>query len=246
VSYAFFSKNNVCHNGGTIFTNQSTKRQRRIVLYRNRKMKMRAILMSAMMAFRKSLAFVVPSQTRPTSATRLFSISKNAISVQSGVSRMETLQALLLKHGAPGSKGCTEGDDLEPVIKYDTPELISSITGMDGYSNLHPHLYPIAKSKKTGNIICALRRAFSEDAMASYESSSKSPWPIVEAQLGGVGMRLLALNSEHLMRRIVCECDFSGQGKELITAYNNGLDKSSIKDAAMGSPYEIGAVKKLG
>jgi hypothetical protein len=211
-------------------------------------MKMSATLMSAMMAFRTSLAFVVPSQTRPTGATRLFSISKNAISVQSGVSRMETLQALLLKHGAPGSNGCTEGDDLEPVIslKDDTPELISSITGMGGYSNLHPHLYPIAKSKKTGNIICALRRAFVDDATASYESSSKSPWPIVEAQLGGVGMRLLALNSEHLMRRIVCECDFSGQGKELITAYNNGLDKNSIKDAATSGPYELGAVEKLG
>jgi hypothetical protein len=210
-------------------------------------MKMSPFLASMWMC-RTSLAFVAPSHVRQ-SALRLFSVSKTA-DVNTGVSRVETLQTFLSKHGAPGSKECTEKDDLEPVFvaseDAETPQLISELMGIDEYVNLHPHLYPLARSKKSGNLICALRRAYADDANEGYENSSSAPWPIVEAKLGGPGMRLLALNSEHLMHRIVCECDFSGEGKDLIDIYNEGLGKSSIQAKGLDQPYEPGSVEKLG
>ena len=196
-----------------------------------------------------SVAFLLRSHTRRQTSSLSMAIS-NTLDVQRGVSRMETLQTLLAKHGAPGSRGCMEANDLEPIFvtfqsEEETPELIASIMGMDEYLDLHPHLYPIARSKKTGNFVCAMRRTFADD-QEMYEGSSNAPWPIVEARLRGPGMRLLALNSEHLMRRIVCECDFSGEGKNLISLYNDGLGKNSIKDKALDSPYEPGSVEKLG
>merc|ERR1712194_112141 len=118
--------------------------------------------------------------------------------------------------------------------------------GMNEYVNLHPHLYPLAKSKSTGNFVCALRRAYADDASDLYENSSKAPWPIVEAQLQGPGMKLLALNSEHLMRRIACECDSEGEREELIEMYNDDLGKGAIQDKDLDQPYEKGSVEKLG
>jgi hypothetical protein len=138
------------------------------------------------------------------------------------------------------------------------PELISSIMGMNEYDNLHPHLYPLAKSKTTGTLICALIRSFaSDDAMewkdrsSSSSSSSSKPWPIVESRVGSHGMRLLALDSEHLMRRIVCECDHTGQRNDLIDLYNGGLERKenpihNTNSAAPDQPYEVGSVAKLG
>ena len=167
-----------------------------------------------------------------------------------GVSRLGTLQTLLSQHGAPGSRGCSDPNDLEPIVlstsEEDTPELISSLMGIEEYLNLHPHLYPLARSKQTGNIVCALRRAYADDATEWYENSSNAPWPIVEATMGGIGMQLLALNSEHLMRRIVCEADFSGEGEDLVAKYNEGLGAGAINDKALDEPYEPGSVKKLG
>lgn len=187
---------------------------------------------------------------------RLFSVSNGIeADVKLGVSRIETLQTLLSKHGAPGSLGCSLPDgDLEPVFvangseqpPEDTPELISEFLGVNDFVDLHPHLYPLAKSKTTGNLICALRRAYADDAKEWYENSSQAPWPIVEAKIGGPGMRLLALNSEHLMRRIVCECDFSGERTELVEIYNEQLGKNRIQDKALDQPYEPGSVEKLG
>jgi hypothetical protein len=210
-------------------------------------MKMSSIIASIWMC-RSSFAFVGPSNVRQ-SALRLFSVS-NTVDVNMGVSRLETLQILLARHGAPGSKGCTAKDDLEPVIiassDDETPELISTLTGVDAYVNLHPHLYPLAQSKNTGNVICALRRAFADDGTEWNENLSSAPWPIVEAKLGGSGMRLLALNSEYMMRRIVCECDFSGEAKELIELYNEGLGSKTIQDKGLDEPYEPGSVEKLG
>jgi len=157
---------------------------------------------------------------------------------------------MISSHGAPGSIGCTLPDDLEPVILSDnseeTPELVANIMGLNDLTNLHPQLYPLAKSKSTGNYICALRRAFAEDTSDMYENSSKAPWPIVEAKMGGPGMRLVALNSEHLMRRIASECDFGGERKELIELYNKDLGKGVIKEEALDRPYEEGSVEKLG
>jgi len=210
-------------------------------------MKMSPILASILMC-RASLGFMSRSSGRHN-AVRLFSVSK-AANVNMGVSRLETLQTLLSKHGAPGSKGCAEKNDLDPVFvdsaDEETPQLISELMGIDEYVNLHPHLYPLARSKSTGNLVCALRRAYADDTNEWYENSASAPWPIVEAKLGGLGMRLLALNSEHLMRRIVCECDSSGEGKELIDIYNEGLGKGKIKDPGLDQPYEPGSVDKLG
>lgn len=203
-------------------------------------MKMSALLASFSVC-RSSLAFVTQWNTQRASSC-LFSVF--SAEIKSGVSRVDTLQSLLAKHGAPGSQGCNDIDDLSPVFLESeespgTPELVSTLMGMDEFVNLHPHLYPLARSKKTGNVVCALRRAYADDASEWYENSSTAPWPIVEARAGSPGMRLLALDSEHLMRRIVCECDYSGQRKELIDIYNDGLVKGT-------EPYEPGSVEKLG
>jgi len=205
------------------------------------------------------LAAMSASRSLPVGpvTTRLFSTSNDIeADAKSGVSRIATLQTMLSSHGAPGSVGCSSPDDLEPIYvcassansedNEETPELVANIMGMNEYANLHPHLYPLAKSKSTGNFICALRRAFADDASEMYENSSKAPWPIVEAELGGPGMRLIALNSENLMRRIVCECDFGGERNELIELYNEDLGKGVIQDKDLDQPYEKGSVEKLG
>ena len=225
--------------------------------------KQSSVLASASASTSRYGAITIGSTTT-TTTTRLFSASNsNGIDTNNlGISRLETLQTMLSSHGAPGSIGCSLPDgDLEPInfssmgssenSKDDEePELITTMTSADlnadEYTNLHPHLYPLAKSKSTGNFICALRRAFADDNSDMYESSSNTPWPIVEAKLGGPGMRLLALNSEHYMRRIVCECDFNGERKELIEYYNKDLGKDIIKDEALDRPYEEGAVEQLG
>lgn len=227
-----------------------------------------AQIMAAAWLCRTSMAFVSRELTGTGSrmatmsasvskgfATRLFSVSNDIeADAKAGVSRIETLQAMLSSHGAPGSEGCSTPDDLEPVFVSgltsedddETPELVADIMGMNEYTNLHPHLYPLAKSKSTGNFICALRRAYADDASDLYENSSKAPWPIVEAQLNGPGMKLLALNSEHLMRRIACECDFEGERAELIEMYNDDLGKGVVEDEGLDRPYEKGSVEKLG
>ena len=159
-----------------------------------------AVFLAASWIFRSSsvTAFtVVSSPSSRQYAIRLFASSDSnvmAAALRSGVSRLSTLQTLLNKYGAPGSQGCTEADDLTPVVAFeDTPELVGSLVGNNAeLRNLHPHLFAISKSSKTGNYICALRRAYADDA--NYESSTDAPWPIVEAQSGGPGMRLLSLN----------------------------------------------------
>ena len=118
--------------------------------------------------------------------------------------------------------------------------------GWESQKNLHPHLYPIARSKSSGNFICALRRAYADDATNMYENSSNSPWPIVEAKPNGPGMRLLALNSEHLMRRIAVESDFQGETQDLVTIYNDGLGQGILNDKALDAPYQSGDAAKLG
>lgn len=157
------------------------------------------------------------------------------------MSRLSTLQTLLSERGAPGSRGCTQGGgDLVPVS-------LSSSTSSE-FRDLHPHLLPLAKSQSTGNIICALRRAYADDA--AYDSPSlASPWPIVESAVGLPGMRLLSLNSEHLMRRICADADATLEDSEaqtIVGVYNQGLGTGSLSDKAMDVPYETGAVEKLG
>lgn len=176
--------------------------------------------------------------------------------IQNGLSRLRTLQTLLNKYGAPGSQGCTIPHDLVPVVTLppsDLPELVSTLDVVVDRNarssgellDLHPHLFPIAKSTQTGHYICGLRRAYANDA--SYTSSSNAPWPIVEATVGGPGMRLLSLQSEHLMRRIACESDFyQTQSDEIVELYNDGLGKGILKDAALDKPYQVGDVAKLG
>lgn len=154
----------------------------------------------------------------------------------SNISRLTTLQNLLSKAGAPGSQACNEPGDLEAIYDQLNPT----------YLKLHPHLYPIAKSKsKPDHYICALRRAFADDAL--YESSTEAPWPIVEAKIDGPGYRLLSLNSEQLMRRIAAEADDDGGNNELIEIYNEVLGTGSgIVEPAFDNKYEVGSVEQLG
>lgn len=116
------------------------------------------------------------------------------------------------------------------------------------YHDLHPHLFPLAKSQSTGNLICALRRAYADDA--DYDSQSISaPWPLVESAVGVPGMRLLSLNSEHFMRRIAADADANLDGDEatkIIGMYNDGLGMGNLADRALDAKYEAGSVAKLG
>jgi hypothetical protein len=186
--------------------------------------------------------------------------------VDSSVSRLSTLQTLLQRHGAPGSQGCNQQNDLIPIsgpitTRIETPELIASmllenketstIESNERFVNLHPYLFPICQSNSTGNLICAYRDPRHERDEAATPSSasppsSPKPWPIVEAKVGGPGMQILALNSEHLLRRIVCELDFAGTDPDLIALYNEGLGQGRLKDAALDTTYIPGSVAKLG
>lgn len=202
------------------------------------------VLLAAVYSVRSSLAFVVTNTKSSTirSVTRMFASSLSSQVRGSNISRLDTLQTLLSKCGAPGSEGCTLENDLEVVAPpQDTPELLASMEPIDDdLANVHPYLFPIAKSKATGNLICAYRNPSTE------ESNRDHPWPIVETTVGGPGMRLLALNSEHLMRRIVCQIDFDQENPGLIDLYNDGLGQGELQEAALDTPYEVGSVKKLG
>eukprot|EP00584_Thalassiosira_punctigera_P015699 CAMPEP_0172554354 /NCGR_PEP_ID=MMETSP1067-20121228/54171_1 /TAXON_ID=265564 ORGANISM="Thalassiosira punctigera, Strain Tpunct2005C2" /NCGR_SAMPLE_ID=MMETSP1067 /ASSEMBLY_ACC=CAM_ASM_000444 /LENGTH=419 /DNA_ID=CAMNT_0013342705 /DNA_START=105 /DNA_END=1364 /DNA_ORIENTATION=+ len=155
------------------------------------------------------------------------------------VSRLSTLHALLSSRGAPGSIGCNQGNgDLVPVPSSSSSE----------YQDLHPHLLPLAKSESSGNIICALRRAYADDA--DYDSPSLlAPWPIVESGVGLPGMRLLSLNSEHLMRRIAADADANLEDEEaasVVGLYNEGLGEGKLADKSLDALYQTGSVDQLG
>jgi hypothetical protein len=192
------------------------------------------------------------------STTRLFATDPSFASlVESRISRVSTLQILLQKHGAPGSQGCRQCNDLVPVSTsvttlLETPELITSMSNIkvgtvsnndEEFKNLHPYLFPICQSMTTGNLICAYRDPGHEREKVS---THPKPWPIVEAKVGGPGIHLLALNSEHLLRRIVCELDFTDTEPELIALYNEGLGLGRLKDPSLDSPYVQKSVAKLG
>ena len=176
------------------------------------------------------------------------SSSSAAVSIEHCLSRLSVLQTLLQKHGAPGSVLCNQAGDLQPITNVlETPELVASLaadTPDPLLANLHPYLVPIAQSSKHGDTyICAYRNPLVE------ESDKKHPWPIVEAKVNGPGMRLLALNSEHLMRRIASEADASNdekKAKETIDIYNEGLGQGVVADAALDVPYAPGSVAQLG
>jgi hypothetical protein len=182
------------------------------------------------------------SSFKSTIARFMSTDSNNSLIAPSNIniSRLSTLQTLLQKAGAPGSRGCNEPNDLEPV----------STLNLD----LHPHLFPIAQSSsKPDHYICGLRRAYADDAM--YESSTNAPWPIVEATTNGMGYNLLSLNSEHIMRRIVAqadsdrdenkESDASGTADELVGIYNEDLGKG-LTEKAFDNAYAPGSVTQLG
>jgi hypothetical protein len=188
-----------------------------------------------------------------SSSSSSSSPSPLAVQVEHCVSRLGTLQTLLSKHGAPGSQGCRtpDGDLVAVTPAQETPELLASMLGHvedDGrdYSlaNLHPYLFPIARSRSTGNFICAYRNPWTEES----DPGQHRPWPIVEAKLGGPGVQLLSLNSEHLMRRIVCEVDFTGSGDpdHLVQLYNERLGRGLLPDPTLDTPYQPGAVAQLG
>jgi len=146
--------------------------------------------------------------------------------VQRGISRLETMQKMLSKCGAPGSIFCQNETDL---VVCEPGAFVK---------DLHPHLIPLMRSKSSPHLyICALNRG-----------SVSEPMPIVESGECMPGMRLLALNSEHLMRRIACEADGTDNldASVIINMYNEGLGKGQISDAALDNEYEPGSVAKLG
>lgn len=212
------------------------------------------ILAAAAWTLRPTIALVSRCRTLShRKGARLFASSEPDTSlsqlVERRVSRLGTLQALLVSHGAPGSQGCLAPGDLAPVAAApDTPELVASMGAAAAaaagdarlFSNLHPYLFPICQSKATGNLVCAYRNP------ATEKSSARTPWPIVEAKIGGPGVQLLALNSEHLMRRIVCEFDFAGVHPDLVALYNEGLGQGLLQERALDTPYVPGSVAQLG
>ena len=159
------------------------------------------------------------------------------------ISRLSTLQSLLYERGAPGSIGCNIGNgDLIAISP-------STVACTSEYKDLHPHLLPIAKSTSSGHIICALRRAYADDVPEYDSPSLHAPWPIVESAVGLPGMRLLALNSEHLMRRIAADADAKldeASRNRIVDMYNHGLGNGNISDKSLDMPYTIGSVTELG
>jgi len=155
------------------------------------------------------------------------------------VSRIETLQTLLTKFGVPGSAKCNQPYDLQPVHHHSSDSLT--------LQNLHPHLYPIARSSQNPDyFICALKRPSDNN----INNNMEAPWPIVESKLNGPGYNLLSLHGEHLMRRIVSHADFLNIHTDVIDLYNgdlgNGKNILLQRDQALDIPYERGSVKKLG
>lgn len=180
------------------------------------------------------------------------SASSSEAYIRNGISRIETLQTLLSLHGAPGSSGCTKPDgDLQPIPTKPFYELVKENKEL---LDLHPQLYPIAKSQSTGNYICALRRPSGSSGEPGgndnddNDESPNAPLPLVEGGIGFPGMKLLSLNSELLMRRIAAEADDAGGDKavEIVDIYNSGLGEGKLKDAGLDTKYEVGSVAKLG
>lgn len=207
-----------------------------------------SVLVAVLLTARSAVGFVTrtelqsyySSTKKSIHATRFLASSTTDVSAENSVSRISTLQTLLTRHGAPGSVECRAPNDLVAVESLqDTPELVSRLSGPGELANLHPYLFPIVRSKSSGNYICAYRNPFVEEA-------ERQPWPIVEAKLGGPGMSVLALNSEHLMRRIACECDFDGTDDDTVRLYNEGLGMGLLKEQSLDLPYEPGSVSKLG
>jgi hypothetical protein len=208
------------------------------------------------------------------SGVRLFSsndgssrTARVASMVDQHVSRLSTLQRLLQSCGAPGSIGCSQaGGDLLPIqglldvrkedVDSATPELVASLCdeqsaalSQEELDALHPYLYPLARSSRTGNLVCAY---------CSLPLDVTAPWPIVETAVNAAGVRLLALNSEHMMRRIVAQADNEAQNsdpthqpaktnqQQMLELYNDGLGKGLLKAAGLDAPYVPGSVAKLG
>ena len=146
--------------------------------------------------------------------------------LQSNLSRESTLRTLLLKHGAPGSIGCRKGNgDLQAVSGTQNPEI-------------HPYLQPLVQSISSGHFICVYRTPWAETDISSDAISLQGSFPIVETYEGSPGFRLLSMNGERLMRRIVCECDATDSNIDLIDLYNEdapeAYDRGSVKQFKYG------------
>jgi len=201
----------------------------------------------------QKLAFSHLLISSSSSSSLADSSSSSEIYIQNGVSRLETLQQLLSIWGAPGSSGCNQPNgDLTPIPTIPFAQLVGE---NKDFLDLHPHLYPLAKSQSTGRYICALRRPHDNDDDPNSSNKNdvdpimpNNPLPIVEGGIGLPGMKLLSLNSELLMRRIAAEADFLGgeRANEIMEIYNNGLGEGKIKDSALDTVYESGSVAKLG
>ena len=189
---------------------------------------------------RTSFAYILPSSASRSCSSRLFGSSSTATTVESSISRLDTLQQLLSKHGAPGSRHCNRPNDLIPInTSNSSPELVSALTGDNSLADLHPYLYPICQSQANPeSYVCAYRNPHVEQTeLQQQQQQQQAVWPIVETHRSGRGLQVLALHSEHLMRRIACECD-NGTHPELVDLYNDGLGNNK--------KYEPGSVEQLG
>jgi tetratricopeptide (TPR) repeat protein len=162
--------------------------------------------------------------------------------VQERVSRWNTLQTLLQRHGAPGSVHCSTPLDLVPIDKSTSPNV--------DWANLHPYLYPICQSAATGHLLCAYRNVDIE-LSSTQNPRQHDAWSIVETKVGGPGMHLVALSSEHLMRRIICQVDYNQEDTvdDSIELYNQDLGQGqlapSLAAGALDTPYVAGSVAQL-
>lgn len=180
--------------------------------------------MTALLLLRPTCAFLSSAASRNARLVTARAASTSRTPLSTNISRLETLQTLLQKYGAPGSVGCAAPNDLQPIT--DTPELVTSLESL---SDLHPYLFPIAQSQSTSNLLCAYRNPSTE------ESNKEHPWPIVETRVGSPGFSLLSLQSEDLMRRIAAHCDASNDAEGL-ALYN---DDTTL-------PFAPGSVAQLG
>lgn len=170
---------------------------------------------------------------KATSSRRLSSTSSSR-----GVSRLPIFQTIICQTGVPGSTGCLkENQNLTPIDFQ---------SQRSDWQDIYPFLIPLAVSQTTNHVIAAYRDPF---------STSNSPWPIVETKIDTekpTGFSLLALNSEHILRRIVATCDEQETHTGMIDLYNHGLKEapgdgteSTRSSTPLIAPYTPGSVAEF-
>jgi len=170
------------------------------------------------------------------------SVETNGLSSLLGISRPSAFLAMLGHPSLPSCPGFSaSGGPLVPVVDDLEKSTMSELSVLSRDLGLHPHLVPLAH--RDGRYLCALRSTGGDGG--SGDADGTRFLPIVETSVGenNVGMRLLSLNSEHLMRRMAAAADDGGD-TEVMDIYNDGLGQGLYGD--MDTKYEAGSVKDLG